>query len=69
MPGENKDLVRRLVQGWQHEHRSEVAEELIADDFADRSARPGEQGPGRIGIAFLKYMWTAWPTSPWTSSR
>lgn len=49
MPEENKDLIRRLVQGWQHEHRSEVAEELIADDFVDRSARPGEQGPGRTG--------------------
>ena len=48
MPGENKDLVRRLVQGWQHEHRSEVAEELIADDFADRDgamSQPGAAAP------------------------
>lgn len=26
IPEGNKDLVRRLVQGWQHEHRSEVAD-------------------------------------------
>ena len=49
-----QDLVRRLVQGWQHEHRSEVAEALIADDFVDRSARPGEQGTRQDGITFLK---------------
>ena len=38
----NKALVRRLVEGWQDGHRREVAEELLADDFADHSARPGE---------------------------
>jgi len=61
MSEENKDLVRRLVMGWQHEHRPEVAEALISDDFVDRSARPGEQGTKQDGITFLKYMWTALP--------
>ena len=45
---ENKDLVRRLVQGWQREHRSEVAEELIAGDFVDRDgamSQPGASAP------------------------
>jgi hypothetical protein len=45
---ENKDLVRRLVQGSQHEHRSEVAGELIADDFVDRDgamSQPGASAP------------------------
>jgi hypothetical protein len=49
MPEDNKDLVRRLVQGWQHEHRSEVAEELISGDFVDRTPGPASRGPGRTG--------------------
>jgi predicted ester cyclase len=61
MSAENKDLVRRLVMGWQHEHRTEVAEALISDDFVDRSARTGERGTKQDGITFLNYMWTALP--------
>jgi hypothetical protein len=47
MPEDNKDLVRRLVQGWQHEHRSEVAEELISGDFVAAVPGPESRGPGR----------------------
>jgi steroid delta-isomerase-like uncharacterized protein len=61
MPEDSKDLVRRLVQGWQHEHNSEVAEALIAEDFVDRSARPGEAGTKGDGVRFLEYMWGALP--------
>ena len=50
MSEENKALVRRLVEGWQDGHRREVAEELIADEFADHSARPGEIATKEQGI-------------------
>ena len=47
MPEENKDLVRRLVQGWQHEHRSEVAEEL-------RTGRRRPPGRGDVTAGGLR---------------
>jgi steroid delta-isomerase-like uncharacterized protein len=61
MSEENKALVRRLVEGWQDGHRREVAEELLADDFAGHSARPGEIATKEQGIQWFEYLWKALP--------
>ena len=61
MSEENKAIVRRLVEEFQNGHRPEVAEELIADDFVDRSAGPGEAGTKEEGIQYFQYMWQALP--------
>jgi steroid delta-isomerase-like uncharacterized protein len=38
---ENKALVRRLVEEWQNDHRRDVGEELLADDFVDSAHGTG----------------------------
>ena len=57
---ENKAIVRRLVEGWQSDHRPEVAQEILADDFIDRTI-PMEQGAKEAGIGWFSYMWRAFP--------
>ena len=57
---ENKALVRRLVEDWQAGHRPEVAREILADDFVDRTG-PVEYGAKEAGIGWFSYMWQAFP--------
>jgi steroid delta-isomerase-like uncharacterized protein len=57
---ENKALVRRLVEGWQAGHDPDVAREILAEDFVDRSG-PVEYGAKEAGIAWFSYMWQAFP--------
>jgi len=57
---ENKALVRRLVEEWQARHRPEVAREILADDFVDRTG-PVEHGAKEAGIGWFSYMWQAFP--------
>lgn len=57
----NKAVVRRLVEEWQDGRRVEVAEELIADDFVDHSACPGEKGTKEEGIQWFQHIWQALP--------
>lgn len=57
---ENKALVRRLVEGWQAGHQPDVAREILADDFVDRSG-PVEHGAKEAGIGWFSYMWQAFP--------
>jgi hypothetical protein len=64
MSEENKALVRRLVEGWQGGHRREVAEELLADDFADHSARPGEIATKEQGIQWFDLSCSGLVTTP-----
>ena len=59
-PDENKALVRRLVEGWQAGHQPDVAREILADDFVDRSG-PVEHGAKEAGIGWFSYMWQAFP--------
>lgn len=59
-PDENKALVRRLVEDWQAGHQPEVAREIIADDFVDRTG-PVEHGAKEAGIGWFSYMWQAFP--------
>ncbi|MGH2812779.1 MAG: ester cyclase [Actinomycetota bacterium] len=61
MSEEKKAIVRRLVEEWQDGRRVEVAEELIADDFVDHSAGPGEKGTKKEGIQWFQYIWQALP--------
>jgi steroid delta-isomerase-like uncharacterized protein len=58
---ENKTIVRRLVEEWQDGQRREVAEELIGDDFVDRTAGPGEAGTKEEAIQWFDYVWQALP--------
>ena len=57
---ENKALVQRLVEGWQSNHRPEVAQEILGDDFIDRTG-PVEHGAKEAGIAWFSYLWQAFP--------
>ena len=59
-PDENKALVRRLVEGWQAGHQPDVAREILADDFVDRTG-PVEYGAKEAGIGWFAYMWQAFP--------
>ena len=49
---ENKRIVRRLIEEFQSAHKFEIGEELVADDFIDRTLGPGESGT-RIDICSL----------------
>ena len=61
MPGENSDVVRRFVEGYQSKHDASVAEELLAEDFVDRSPFAGLP-PSREGVLTLFGMlFTAFP--------
>jgi steroid delta-isomerase-like uncharacterized protein len=57
---ENKAIVRRLVEGWQAGHQPDVAREILADDFVDRTG-PVEHGAKEAGIGWFSYMWKAFP--------
>lgn len=61
MSEENKAIVRRLVEEFQDGHRLEVGEELVADDFIDRTPGPGESGNKEDGLQFFQYIWQALP--------
>jgi steroid delta-isomerase-like uncharacterized protein len=52
MPGQNSLVVRRFVEGYQSDHDVGVAEELLADDFVDRSPFGG-LSPDRDGVLTL----------------
>jgi steroid delta-isomerase-like uncharacterized protein len=61
MPEEDNAVVRRLVEGWQDGHRREVAEELLADDFVNHSAGPGEAATKEQTIRSFEYVCKALP--------
>lgn len=61
MSEENKAIVRRLVEEWQDGHLREVAEELIAEDFVDRSAAPGQAGTKQEAVLWFDYIWRVFP--------
>lgn len=52
MPGQNSLVVRRFVEGYQSGHDVAVAEDLLADDFVDRSPFAGLP-PDRNGVLML----------------
>lgn len=58
---ENKAVVRRLIEEFKDGHDFEVGEDLVADDFIDRTPGPGESGNKEEGLQFFQYMWQALP--------
>jgi steroid delta-isomerase-like uncharacterized protein len=61
MPGDVSLVVRRFVDEYQSKHNREVAEELLADDFVDRSPF-GPFPPDRNGvIALFTMLFDAFP--------
>ena len=61
MSEENKAIVRRLVEEFQSGHKFEVGQELVADDFIDRTPGEGETGNKDDGLQFFQYMWEVFP--------
>ena len=57
---ENKALIRRLVKGWQAGHEPAVAQEILSDDFVERSGL-ADHGAKEAAIAAFGYMWRAFP--------
>ena len=61
MSEQNKALVRRFLDQVYNNARRDVIDELIADDFVDHSAPPG-QGPGAAGTRQMYDLYrTAFP--------
>lgn len=54
-------VVRGLVEGWQDGHRRGVAEELLADDFVNHGASPGEAATKEQTIRSFECVWKALP--------
>ena len=57
----NKEVVRRLVEEWQGEHRREVGEELLADDFVDSARQTGPDISKRQALDWWDATFRAFP--------
>ena len=61
MPGAPSAVVRRFVEEYQSGHKVDVAEELLAPDFVDRSPF-GPMPPDRTGVlALFAILFEAFP--------
>ena len=61
MSEENKEIVRRLVDGWQTGHDRAVGEELLADDFVDRAQGMGPDVSKKNALDWWDSTFRAFP--------